>query len=170
MVYIVHEERSGPEATNEMKFQSYLRKLPRFTVATLRFITMNSIFLEFLNLALVGIQGIKSWLGARPRNIMYVLLASVYKQAVWQILMQISVQVANPHAHFYISVNKDDKQMNKTYDKMLHDSANNNFALKKTNSCTVIDRILHCSEWTSWTVKRGKNLILIGLFFKSNLG
>ena len=44
------------------------------------------------------------------------------------------------------------------------------FALKKTNNGTVIDRILHCSEWTSWTVKRGKNLILIGLFFKRNLG
>ena len=72
MVYIAHEERSGPEATNKVKFQSYLRKLPRSTVAMLRFITMNSVFLEFLNLALVRIQGLKSSLGARPCDIMYV--------------------------------------------------------------------------------------------------
>ena len=63
----------------------------------------------------------------------------VHKQAVWQILMQISVQVANPHAHFYISINKDESQMIESYDKILHDNKNNNFALKKTNNCTVID-------------------------------
>ena len=93
-----------------MKFQSYLRKLPRSTVATLCFISMNSIFLESVTkFGPYQNSKYKILFGARP----HILLTSVYKQAVWQILMHISVQVANPHAHFYISVNKDDNQMNK---------------------------------------------------------
>ena len=30
--------------------------------------------------------------------------------------------------------------------------------IKTTNNCTVINRILNKSEWTSWTVKRGNEL------------
>ena len=49
----------------------------------------------------------KILIGSRPRK-----LLTLYKQGAWQILMHISVQVvANPHAHFYVSVNKDDNQM-----------------------------------------------------------
>ena len=33
MVYTAHVVRSGPEATNKVKLKSYLRKLPRYTVA-----------------------------------------------------------------------------------------------------------------------------------------
>ena len=74
---------------------------------------MNSIFLEFLDLVLIRIQSIKSSLVLDLVYDVCILLTSVHKQAVLQILMQISVQAANPHAHFYSIVNKDNNQMNK---------------------------------------------------------
>ena len=37
---------------------------------------------------------------------------------------------------------------------------------KKTNNCTVINRVLHCHEWTSSTVKRENELDSDWLIFQ----